>query len=391
MASGSRRRGRIFIYVGLIIILGLALAYLVLRNQPGLKLGGQPPATPAVADETVGIVVTTQQVQKGTAFTEAELATIPYPKKNLGEGTFYTNISDVLGKKAKIDLDPKMPVTSSLVVDKADGSLAAFQIPKGMVAVSVPIDRLSSVSYAPQAGDHVNVIVTLLLKDLDTNFQTALPNLTAGIITPGPAVLTTGGSADSNGSNGSTTTVSKIDVTQNLMAQIVSGGSGATVGRAEIDTGLGQPLYVIPSESQRPRMVSQSLLQDAMVLQVGNFSLPTDQLVAAQPAATPDPNQPGQTQAAAATPKAPDVITLVVTPQDAITLNFLMFNDAKLSLALRGAGDDQRIQTEAVTLQYLMDQYNIPVPAKLPYGLEPRENVLQTPKLINDQPTATPK
>jgi Flp pilus assembly protein CpaB len=389
MASGSRRRGRIFIYIGLIIILGLALAWLVLRNQPGISFGAKPPATPAAAEETVGIVVTTQQVQKGTEFTEAELATIPYPKKNLGEGTFYTNISDVIGKKAKIDLDPKIPVTSSLVVDKADGSLAAFQIPKGMVAVSVPIDRLSSVSYAPQPGDHVNVIVTLLLKDLDTNFQTELPNLTAGVITPGPAALTTGTSTD--GSTTGATTVSKIDVTQNLMAQIISGGPGSTVGRAEIDTGLGQPLYVLPSEPQRARMVSQSLLQDAMVLQVGNFALPTDQLAAAQPVATQAPDANGQTQPVATTPKAPDVITLVVTPQDAITLNFLMFNDAKLSLALRGAGDDQRIQTEAVTLQYLMDQYNIPVPAKLPYGLEPRENSLTTPKLINDQPTATPK
>jgi Flp pilus assembly protein CpaB len=389
MASGSRRRGRIFIYLGLIIILALVLGWALLRNTSGFSLGGKPPATPSAAEEMVNIVVTTQQVQKGTEFTEAVLATIPYPKKNIGQGAFYTNLGDVIGKKAKIDLDPQMPVTSSLVVDKTEGSLAAFQIPKGMVAVSVPISRLSSVSYAPQAGDHVNVIVTMLLADLDTNFQSELPNLTAGVITPGPEALNSSTGGGTAGGTGTSSTVSVIPVHQNLMAQIANGGSGSVVGRAEIDTGLGQPLYVIPSEPQRPRMVSQSLLQDAMVLQVGDFAI-DGQPTVAQPAPTPAAGANGQA-AAPVTPKAPDVVTLVVTPQDAITLNFLLYNDAKLALALRGAGDDQRVQTEAVTLQYLMDQYNIPVPAKLPYGLEPRINSLQSPVLTNDIPVATPR
>jgi pilus assembly protein CpaB len=337
----------------------------------------------------VNIVVTTQQVPRGTQFTEAVLATIPYPKAAMGEGTFFTNVSDVVGKKAKIDLDPKIPVTSSLVVDQAEGSLAAFQIPKGMVAVSIPISRLSSISYAPQSGDHVNLIVTVLLKDLDTNFQTELPNLTAGVITPGPEALSTTGDVTTVKNSASGLTV--VPVHQNLMAQVASGGPGGTVGRAEIDTGLGQPLYVIPSEVQRPRMVSQTLLQDAVVLQVGDFNTNNPAQAAQQAAATPAaPPAGGQQQGAAAAPKTPDTITLIVTPQDAITLNFLMYNDAQMTLALRGAGDDQRIQTEAVTLQYLMDTYNIPVPAKLPYGMEPRVNDLVAPVLANDA-TAIPR
>jgi Flp pilus assembly protein CpaB len=391
MASGSRRRGRIFIYIGLILILGLVLVW-ALTQKMSLPFISKPQPTPATSAEMVNIVVTTQQVQKGTEFTEAVLATIPYPKAEIGEGTFYTNIGDLVGKKAKIDLDPKIPVTSSLVVDKAEGSLAAFQIPKGMVAVSVPINRLSSVSYAPQAGDHVNVIVTLLLADLDTNFQTQLPNLTAGVITPGPMMLSSGGSVTQTASSNATevTGITALDVHQNLMAQIETGGPGSSVGRAEIDTGLGQPIYVIPSEVQRPRMVSQTLLQDAMVLQIGNFETPGVNTVQA----APTPAAAGQTDqqaAAAAAVKPPDIITLVVSPQDAITLNFLMLNRAQIALALRGAGDDQRIQTEAVTLQYLMDQYNIPVPAKLPYGMEPRVDQLVAPALPNDQPAATPK
>ncbi len=75
------------------------------------------------------------------------------------------------------------------------------------------------------------------------------------------------------------------------------------------------------------------------------------------------------------------MITLIVTPQDAITLNYLLYYQrylaAHLTLALRSAEDDTRVQTEAVTMQYLLEQYNIPVPAKLPYGIEPRVDNVQ--------------
>jgi hypothetical protein len=40
-------------------------------------------------------------------------------------------------------------------------------------------------------------------------------------------------------------------------------------------------------------------------------------------------------------------------------------------------------------LEYLLTQYNIPIPAKLPYALEPRVNQLTSPRLNNDA-TATP-
>jgi pilus assembly protein CpaB len=77
-------------------------------------------------------------------------------------------------------------------------------------------------------------------------------------------------------------------------------------------------------------------------------------------------------------------VTLIVSPQDAISLNYLIYSGAQLTLALRSAGDASRIETEAVTLQFLLDQYNIPVPVKLPYGLEPRIDVLKSPDLPND-------
>jgi pilus assembly protein CpaB len=88
--------------------------------------------------------------------------------------------------------------------------------------------------------------------------------------------------------------------------------------------------------------------------------------------------------------RLPDVITLIVTPQDAITLNYLIYAGAELTLVLRSAGDEAIIDTQAVTLQYLLDQYDIPVPVKLPYGIEPRVDELVPPELPNDQPVPTP-
>jgi pilus assembly protein CpaB len=91
----------------------------------------------------------------------------------------------------------------------------------------------------------------------------------------------------------------------------------------------------------------------------------------------------------------PKYITLIVSPQDAVTLNYLMYSGAgggaALTLALRSAGDDTRIQTEAVTLQFLLDQYRIPVPVKLPYGMEPKTDRLVEPTPVGSDTSETNK
>jgi pilus assembly protein CpaB len=84
------------------------------------------------------------------------------------------------------------------------------------------------------------------------------------------------------------------------------------------------------------------------------------------------------------------VITLIVSPQDAVTLNYLIYGGAELTLVLRNPKDTETNGTEAVTLTYLLDQYNIPIPVKLPYGFEPAVEALVPPALPNDS-TPTPQ
>jgi Flp pilus assembly protein CpaB len=371
------RRGRIFIYLAFIVILALVAVFVIISRFPTL-LGGQetgeilPTPTPI---EMVNVVVVTQQVPRGQVLDENVLATIQIPRSAFVEG-YFTDLAEVVGRRARVSLVPNMLLTTGMVVDTTEqlsetGSNAALQIPRGMVAVSVPINRLSSVSYALRAGDHVNVIVSLMFVDLDADFQTILPNKNAVVIAPSPGSLETG--------EGATLTAA-------------SQGAAGVQGRAEIDPLLEQTFYVVPSEGQRPRLVAQTLLQDAIVLGVGEFALKDEEAAPqAQAQATPQPEEPAPQQESAPQPTPtplpkPEVITLIVTPQDAVTLNYLLNGPARISLALRPADDDTRVQTEAATLDFLLKQYNIPVPVKLPYGAESFEGSPQPAPQPTPQP-----
>jgi Flp pilus assembly protein CpaB len=368
------RRGRIFFYLAFILILALvAVGVVYIRFiQPSTTPVAQVPTPTPI--EMVNVVVVTQQVPRGQVLDENVLATIQIPRSAFVEG-YFTDLTEVVGKRARVSLVPNMLLTIGMVVDTSEqlsetGSTAALQIPRGMVAVSVPINRLSSVSYALRPGDHVNLIVSLLFVDLDADFQTILPNKNAVVIAPQPGDLQTG------------------------QGQTLSASSQAAVGvqgRAEIDPLLEQTFYLVPSEGQRPRLVAQTLLQDAIVLGVGEFPLKEEE-TAPQVQATPQPEEPAPQQQEAApqpTPTPlpkPEVITLIVTPQDAVTLNYLLNGPARISLALRPADDDTRVQTEAATLDFLLKQYNIPVPVKLPYGAESFEGSPQPAPQPTPQP-----
>jgi len=391
------RKGRIFFIIALILILGLgAVAIFYFRGLPSSTPDTTSETVEAPVVDMVGVVVVSQQIPRGYLLNETVLSTIDIPREMLIEG-YFTDMAQVVGRQARLDLDSNMLLTSSMVVDSPDqlsatGSLAALSIPRGMVAVSIPINRLSSVSYAPRPGDHVNVIGTLLVLDLDTDFQSATPNRNAAVLGAGPGVVV-GAETETELSVDANTDLSKVT------GQTVGAGPTSVIGRTSIDPLLEQTLYVVPSEAQRPRLVSQTLLQDAIVLGVGDFPLKDEVAEAAEPTPvappptddeTIDPDAeytseyPTEAELIKEEPKLPDLITLVVNPQDAVTLNYLVYSGSQLTLALRPSGDDTRVQTEATTLDFLLTQYNIPVPVKLPYGMQPRVDDLLPPMLPND-------
>jgi len=338
------RMGRT-ILIGAVVLL---LLFVVLISVFGGGGGDEVEIPP-----TTNVVMVLQPINRGEVINKERLRMVAYPTENLIPNLMFESIDEVVGMYALYDLQQGVIITRNMVVDSAyliptlDTSVS-LMIPKEWVAVSIPINRFSSVSYGVQRGDHVNLIVSLLVVDLDVDFQTKTPDQTADIITPGPA-----------------------EFRNAITAGIVGGDT--RLGKAYLDENLNQPFYVIPSEpNQRPRLVTQTLIQDVVVLHVGDFFKPEVQPqegTAAQEHAHPDTAS-----------LYPRNVTIIVSPQDAVTLNYLMLTGAQLSMALRPPSDDSQFISEAVTLDYLFSRYAIPLPSKLPYGLEPRVDELVLPK-----------
>ena len=366
------RRGRVLIFVILIIIIGLVVGYVAIR-----QFLVTTPTTTTQQPAFVEVYIAGQNIPQGGKITEEVLSTITVPQDKV-VAVMYTR--DEVGalinnKVAKFPLDQGVVITESMVNDASaavpiSGPQWASLIPPGMTAMSLPANRLALSGYAINDGAHVNINACLLFVDVDPSFQTILPNLTA--------VLTGTGFGSVSGTEGTGFSTEGLPVLSLGVA-----ASGSAQGRLELDPSLQQPYFLVPSEVQRPRLVCQMLLQDAVVMKLGSFPLSTTSTVTTEPVAV-DPNAPVQA------PAAPDIITLIVSPQDSITLSYLMYTNAQFSMTLRNPTDQARQATEASTLQFLLSQYNIPVPAKLPYAMQPALNTLTMPFLLNDTVPVSP-
>ena len=356
------RRGRIFIYIALILILLLVAGWLFLRSRQKSPSQANSGATPTAVVRYVDIVTAGQNISPGSLISQDMLSTIQIPEDKLVEG-LYTDKTALTNMYAKYTILQGVPITSSMVSAtpgnvNLPGSTWAPYIPQGMTAVSIPITRLTSAAFGIRDGDYVDVIVTMLLVDLDPASQSSLPDLVAGLNSTGNGLLQ----------------ISEGTVTQ---------------GHFELDQVSNSLVYLQPSEKQRPRMVTQMIMQNIQVLHVGTFPLPgevvSSSLVASSGNATPTPVPANQQNQVAPVIIKPDIITVMVSPQDAVMLTYLTYSGVQITLTLRNPNDqDLAKQPDAAMLEYLLTQYNIPVPAKLPYSLEPRLDVLTQPKLPND-------
>lgn len=302
-----------------------------------------------------GVVFAASDVSRGTLLLGDHLVVSELPSDKVIE-SMVTDPEVLIGRYARMDIPRGVPITQGMATEEigalaATGSDAAIAIPPGHLAVSIPIDRLTSVAYAVQDGDHVDIIATLSLVDQDIEFQSILPNLVTSLTTAGEPPLA-------------------------LTASV--GGDPPRLGRIEEEEVTGQLLYVVPSESQQPRTVSQRIIEDSVVLHIGTFSL-TQQAPIAPPVQQEEEElpegigavetQPGD-EAAVPTPtplppEPPDIITLIVTPQDAVTLRWALKSGVDLSLALRPPEDDTESSTTSVTLNYLLENYSVSIPTKI--------------------------
>ncbi len=351
------RRGRVFLYLALILVLLLVGGYLLYQNFLQPSGTAEETAEEAVVIDTVDVVVITQRADRGTVLDETVLGLIPIPRE-LVIDTMFTNLGEAVGRQAKFDLDSGIPLTENMLVDSAAqlseaGSVAALSIPEGLVAKSIPITRLASVSYALRPGDRVVVIASMQFIDIDPDFQTVLPN-EVGILYA------------AEGAGGEQEAVEK------LTSEV--DGLGAPLGKVvETDDLPGQFFYVLPSQRQRPRLAAQAIIPSATILKVGDFEYEEEEAQPdVPPTPTPVPAGPDEAPPPVEESKPPDNVTLIVTPQEAVTLTYLLDSGVDLTLALRSAGDSTVIDTSTTTMQFFLDEYAIPIPQKLPFGWAPQ-------------------
>ncbi|HEY66805.1 MAG: Flp pilus assembly protein CpaB [Chloroflexi bacterium] len=332
------RGGRILIIVGGILFVGaLAVGLLLLRSR-GVQQATTPvpegTPQPELPTGVTEIVVAVQNIPRGMRITEDinAVALQSWPADAVPEGAI-TDLEAVYGRVARVDIVREMPLLEDMLTEEAGdmgavGSDAALRIPPGKVAYALPVARYSSVAWALRPGDHVDIILSLLMVDLDEETQTILPNNMACISPP-----------EGEG--------------------CVSG----PMGRLEVLPN-GWLVNVTSSEGQRPRLVTQLTVQDAEVLYVGEW--PMEERPPAEGEELPEEQQPTPPPRAEVEP-----LILIVTRQDAIVLDYALAAGARINLLLRSAGETGPVTTESVTLQYIMERFNIELPPKLPYGTTP--------------------
>jgi Flp pilus assembly protein CpaB len=281
--------GRLIIIVGAVMgVLAGALVLLLMSQQKGAAANKGP--TP----EPPSVVRSAQNIAKGD---EIRLDSLQLVRLDAGEPVPASAIKDpmvAVGMTASLDIPQGTVVQSEMYFDKTAlaeaGKSAATLFQPGRVAMEFPLGDLTGVGGALKSGDHVDVVASFEMANVDPEIQALLP----------------------------------LD------------GKGA----------------------QNPRMVVQLTLQDVEILRVGIWTAPAQNA--------------GDASATAADTRAKtqsDMLTLLVKQQDALVLQFLLDKitegETSVSLVLRAQDDTQIVDTESVTLDYLVKRFKIVAPPKL--------------------------
>jgi Flp pilus assembly protein CpaB len=371
---------RVIFLLALLIVAGGAIAALVISQQnnqqpantplPGeTRVAQNPSGTPQATNTpiptplpTIDIVVAGQRINRGQVIQPGDVVIRTWPEP-FAPLSAITDMELVVGSIARTDIEREMPILTSHLTDNLDdlssvGSDVSAMLPPGSRMVAVPMDRLTSVAYALQPGDRVDLIVSMLYVDIDEDFQSSLPN-NIRIISVEPS------------EEGGFTIDIEDPVDGRTDALPVALGALGVVNL---------PIIIQPSEDPRPRLATQMTIQDALVMYVGDFPrngriFTRASSVAAPMAETPEPTVAAPANQAAATPTPlpprPDIISLAVSPQEAVVLAYFIEAKVPVTFALRPANETGIAAVQQVDIDYIMDQYRIILPRKLPYAIEP--------------------
>ncbi|MCA9953306.1 MAG: hypothetical protein H6657_07105 [Ardenticatenaceae bacterium] len=370
----SRRTILILIFVfGIVLLSIVGVVFILQQNQPTTNVTDSENGAPApdggdsaepveTIPPLVEVVVSLQTVPRGHQMTADILALDMRPVESVGTNVI-TNIEDAIGLYARTDIYQGETLTyDTLVADITQIGLQSFGpsslIPPGYVAQAVPMDRLTSVGYGIKEGDYVDLMVTFFFYQIDEEFQTYLPNDAAFYLEEQIEAVEEAGSP-------------AVILTQPVIFLV------SPLGRFE-ELPTGDLAHVSPNlEDVIPRPVPVTMIiQNARVVQVGQYQLPKDpaDLI---PTATPEPLEEGAptpTPPPAAsptpTPIPDDVVVVALQPQQQLLLRYAVGVNAQVFLALRGVNDGQLYSVENMTLDFLLERFNVEIPPNLGYSVE---------------------
>jgi Flp pilus assembly protein CpaB len=301
----QKRTGRRLIFAGLLLLILVSALALFFR----LSLPREQAAP--IQPEYVFVAAASKEIVANEVITADMLQTMLLPPVRIPVDALY-DPSLLIGKRAVVDIEEGTVIVSAMLAPSGSALITPAAegqglIENGKVAVPLMVSSLSGVSSSLRPGDHVDIIGVFLFVDLDSNSQTQLPLDTEVLV-------------------------------RNSQTGAIEFVPAGEMGRAA-DSGLGVPIYVYPSEDQRPRLITQLIIENASI-----FSI----------------TQTDSSQSA---------VMVVVSPLDAQAIQFMQINNARLVLALRGFGDDTIHRTTAIDLSVLLMQYGISLPDKLPIGI----------------------
>jgi Flp pilus assembly protein CpaB len=334
-----RRRTFLIVFAILVVILIGGVAALVMMGRGGGPAAGPTPSaegevvaevTPEPEMEPVVIVV--QPIRRGQRIPPDAVEIRRWEVDRLPADPVY-ELEDVVGGFAAIDLTPPRPLSAKYVKKVVlEGSNVSLAIPPGKVSYSFPVRLVAAVAGALKAGDRVDVMISWSVVDVDQDLQVKLPVLLVG-------------------------------------------GEDCLAGCQ-------------PTGDQIPGLVTQYTVQNALVLGVGFWDEDQPDLPVERPGeeGAEEPTIPlvegeGEEQVSEEAPAPVEeptspysqvaVVTLAVDPQSALVLKWSVESNSAIDLVLRSAVDiEEFAQPEAVTLEYMVNRYDISLPPKLPHAPE---------------------
>ena len=320
-----RRGGRLFLLLGILILVAAALAYFVLSQPQSPSPGLIPTPTQEIKKK---IVVARIDIPANTILTDTEtfLAVIDIPESefNAAPGQYFESTSDLLNKQTVRQINFNERITRSDITEPGLSILiptAQANQPRPK-AVPVLVDNLSGVADQVRPGDFIDILGSFLIDrtiirpGFGENNQIVLREETI----QGRSVKTL---------------IQNVQVLQVLKPAVPEGTPG--------QGGEAQPAAQQPAQGPPPVDANGQPIQPGQPGQPG------------QPTQQSGPKTTGTFQT------GEWILTLALTDQQAEIVKFST-EAGSISLALRGRGDTAVDNTIGSTLSLLVSQFGLPLP-----------------------------